>query len=134
MLAALVCGCAAERFELEIDPAFSPGRRVALEAAAHEWMSAGASLGRIRVVQGDPIEDSWGAQFHGGTITIRPEVLDSDFYTLALHEFGHAAAGTDAHHYGRGVMREWLADSLPCITPTDLALVGLDGPGTCGER
>lgn len=138
VLALVLSGCMAEPFALEIDPAFSPRRRAAIEAAAMEWLYAGASLGRIRVVQGKPSRETWAAEHRPGTfidptgtITIRPEVSERNFYMIALHEFGHAAAGTHRHHEGRGVMRRHVSQMTPCITPDDMRFAGLDGPGTC---
>lgn len=133
VLALVLSGCMAEPFELQIDPSFSPGRQIAIQLAADDWLSAGASLGRIRVIQGDPGDPGWLGVWHvDGTITIRADVPDSDFFAVALHELGHAAAGTHRHHDGRGVMRADIGELIPCISRDDLLFAGLDGPGTCG--
>lgn len=109
-----------------------------IERAVDEWARVGVNVGTVHI-QGTPdwrtVEGGkvW-AWFNRPSRTIflstdRPPAVD--VWRSALHELGHAA-GAD-HHAGHGVMRGvgTFGDMTYCITPADLALFGLTGPGTC---
>ena len=136
LLAAAVLGCActgptAEPFELIVSEDFTPEERAVIEGRAHEWLSTGASIGRVRVeLMGPEADGHTVGYFEGGLLQIHPEARGAMLSKVALHELGHA--GGAAHHEGKGCMHPLVTAALGCITPEDLATAGLRGPGTCG--
>lgn len=139
-LAALGCACTgptaepfefAEPFELIVSEDFTPEEHAVIEERAHEWLSTGASIGRVRVEFMGPEEDGHTVGFfEGGLLQIHPEARGAMFSPVVLHELGHAAGA--AHHENAGCMHPFVTEALDCITPEDLATAGLEGPGTCG--
>lgn len=134
LLIVLGCGCtlpAAEPFELTIGPGFTAEERAVIEERAHEWLSVGASLGRVRVaLQVPEAGEQFVGHFADGLLEIHPETRGPMFGRVVLHELGHAAGA--GHHEGRGTMHPFVTEAAPCITSEDLATAGLVGPGTCG--
>ncbi len=134
VLVALGSGCSypvAEPFELTIGPGFTTAEHAVIEERALEWLSVGATIGRVRVEFMGPEEDGRTVGFFGdGLLQMHPGARGAMFSAVMLHEFGHAAGAE--HHEGDGCMHPHVTEARDCITPEDLATAGLDGPGTCG--
>lgn len=132
--AAVACGCTlpAEPFELEIGSGFTAEERAVIEERAHEWLSVGAHIGRVRVELMPPEADGRTVGFFDGhgLLLMHRESRGPLFSSVLLHEFGHAAGAR--HHENGGCMHPLVTEARPCITPEDLATAGLVGPGTCG--
>lgn len=132
--AAVACGCTlpAEPFELTIADEFTAEERAVIEERANEWLSVGASIGRVHVeFMGPEADGRTVGYFDGnGLLLMHRESRGPLFSSVLLHEFGHAAGAR--HHENGGCMHPLVTEARPCITPEDLATAGLVGPGTCG--
>lgn len=136
---AALSGCAFDRADIEteqeatltIDPVFSERETQEILQAWEQWKLSGSPLRSIVVYElTDPnLPETWvGAAYPGG-VMIR--LGFEDIYTVALHEIGHALGALE-HHNGHGVMVSKYHLAKPCISPKDLELLGVAGPGTCG--